>query len=244
VEFFKDESTRKCKHCGQKFVNPKMDFGFLLYSLGNRVWFDANNNSLIDGAEVGVSGVFVELYRDNGDGVYGAGDTYIGYDVTDSNGYYRFDNLPAGDYVVALPNDNFTSGGGYSALAGYWSSGTLMNSSGNLSDSTAADPDNDVDSDDNGVTTFSSVSIGSPNPINYVSSLAITLGGVPAEPTGETAPNGQGTVDNRANMTADFGFYRTGIGNLIFVNANPPGVDHRHYEPRTHPPRSGALVPY
>ena len=31
VEFFKDESTRKCKHCGQKFVNPKMDFGCASY---------------------------------------------------------------------------------------------------------------------------------------------------------------------------------------------------------------------
>ena len=27
VEFFKDESTRKCKHCGTKVINPKMDFG-------------------------------------------------------------------------------------------------------------------------------------------------------------------------------------------------------------------------
>jgi HD superfamily phosphodiesterase len=31
VEFFKDESTRKCKDCGQKFVNPKMDFGCASY---------------------------------------------------------------------------------------------------------------------------------------------------------------------------------------------------------------------
>jgi len=31
VEFFKDESTRKCKHCGYKFVNPKMDFGCASY---------------------------------------------------------------------------------------------------------------------------------------------------------------------------------------------------------------------
>ncbi len=27
VEFFKDESTRKCKNCGNKVINPKMDFG-------------------------------------------------------------------------------------------------------------------------------------------------------------------------------------------------------------------------
>lgn len=31
VEFFKDESTRKCRNCGQKFVNPKMDFGCASY---------------------------------------------------------------------------------------------------------------------------------------------------------------------------------------------------------------------
>jgi HD superfamily phosphohydrolase YqeK/DNA-directed RNA polymerase subunit RPC12/RpoP len=31
VEFFKDEPTRRCKGCGQKLVNPKMDFGCAAY---------------------------------------------------------------------------------------------------------------------------------------------------------------------------------------------------------------------
>ena len=31
VEFFKDESTRRCKKCGHKLVNPKMDFGCAAY---------------------------------------------------------------------------------------------------------------------------------------------------------------------------------------------------------------------
>jgi len=31
VEFFKDEATRRCKKCGYKFVNPKMDFGCAAY---------------------------------------------------------------------------------------------------------------------------------------------------------------------------------------------------------------------
>lgn len=31
VEFFKDEATRKCRNCGNKFVNPKMDFGCASY---------------------------------------------------------------------------------------------------------------------------------------------------------------------------------------------------------------------
>ena len=31
VEFFKDDTTRKCGSCGHKFVNPKMDFGCAAY---------------------------------------------------------------------------------------------------------------------------------------------------------------------------------------------------------------------
>ena len=31
VEFFKDESTRRCKQCGHKIINPKMDFGCAAY---------------------------------------------------------------------------------------------------------------------------------------------------------------------------------------------------------------------
>jgi hypothetical protein len=31
VEFFKDDTTRKCGHCGHRFVNPQMDFGCAAY---------------------------------------------------------------------------------------------------------------------------------------------------------------------------------------------------------------------
>ncbi|MBW1993716.1 MAG: HD domain-containing protein, partial [Deltaproteobacteria bacterium] len=31
VEFFKDDTSRKCQHCGNRFVNPHMDFGCAAY---------------------------------------------------------------------------------------------------------------------------------------------------------------------------------------------------------------------
>ena len=31
VEFYKDDTSRKCGHCGHRFVNPKMDFGCAAY---------------------------------------------------------------------------------------------------------------------------------------------------------------------------------------------------------------------
>jgi HD superfamily phosphohydrolase YqeK len=31
IEFFKDDSSRKCKHCGHKMLNPRIDFGCASY---------------------------------------------------------------------------------------------------------------------------------------------------------------------------------------------------------------------
>lgn len=201
--------------------NPSVDFGFVpLYSLGNRVWFDTNNNSAIDGSEVGIDSVRVELYLDNGDGVYGAGDNLVGFDTTDTNGYYRFDNLNPGNYVVVIPTSQFGSGG---ELENYWSSGTAATDAGVTSDSTTIDPDTgDVDSDDNGITAFTGSSI------NYVSSLAVTLGPGLSEPTNDndpaTNPEPGEAPNDQSNRTVDFGFYTLELGDQIFWDVNANGI--------------------
>lgn len=233
--------------------NPTMDFGFLLYSLGNRVWYDTDNDGVLDAGEAGIEGVRVELYRDDGTapGSYDASDTFLSYDETDSTGYYRFDDLPGDDYIVVIPGDNFRNVGvgdtmGTDPLAGYWSTGvSISNAAGALTESATNDPDNDQDassaplsSDENGITTFTSASISALNPVNYVASAAVTLGGVPLEPTGETAPDGQGSVDNHANMTVDFGFYRVTIGDLVFSDFNEDG----DYDSGPDAPLAGATV--
>lgn len=79
-----------------------MDFGFIpAFSLGNRVWYDTNNSSQISGTEVGIINVELELYNADASGVI---TTSTGLTVTTSaGGYYLFDNLPAGNYVVVIP---------------------------------------------------------------------------------------------------------------------------------------------
>ncbi len=202
-------------------LNPSLDFGFVpLYSLGNRVWFDTDNNSAINGAEVGINNVRVELYQDNGNGVYDAGDTPLGFDTTDASGYYRFDNLNPGNYVVLIPNGQFSTGG---ALDRYWSSGTNIANNGAVTDATANDPDTDVDdSDDNGITTLAG------NAINYVSSQAITLGPGLSEPTTDndpvTNPEPGEAPNDQSNRTVDFGFYRVELSNQIFWDLSVDGA--------------------
>ncbi|MEW6085140.1 MAG: sortase [Chloroflexota bacterium] len=209
-------------------ANMTVDFGFVpSYSIGNRVWFDTDNDSLRDiGIEVGVAGVIVELHSVDALGNF----TLVGTTTTDANGYYRFDGLAAGDYVVVLPEDNFTSGG---ALVGYWSSGTSLDGTGNTIETTAALANTDIDDDDNGTLQNAGTFAGA------VVSSVTTLGPGLSEPTNEPdAPLGQGAIDERANMTVDFGFYRLALGNLVFEDVNNDGT----FTPGTDVPIQGVLV--
>lgn len=74
-------------------------------ALGDTVFFDFNENGLQDILEPGIAGVTVNLIDANTGAV-------ISSTVTDANGFYLFDMLPAGNYAVEfvpLPGFVFTS---------------------------------------------------------------------------------------------------------------------------------------
>jgi uncharacterized repeat protein (TIGR01451 family) len=165
--------------------DSSIDFGFWQpMSLGNQVWFDTNNNGLIDPSEQGVAGVSVVLWK---------GATPVMTTTTIAGGYYTFTNVPAGDYVIQLPASNFAAG---APLAGYRSS-----------DPTEADPNADVDNNDNGVEDAA---------LGVVSGL-VTM-------TPYTEPDTDGDTDENTNWTIDFGFYKLELGNRVWVDANGNGL--------------------
>ena len=200
------------------------------YSLGNRVWFDTNNNGIVDVGEDGIPGVRVDLFRDNGatPGDFDTGDAFIGFKITDGTGYYRFDGLGADNYIVTIPADNFRNiGGGDNVasdpLAGYLSSGSSISANGVVTDTFGPDPDNTpIDNDDNGITNFVN------NILNYVSAHAVTLGPRTNEPISELDPNpnpGIGEAsDNQSDRTIDFGFLSHQLGDLIYQDINENGT--------------------
>lgn len=68
---------------------------------GDYVWIDTNKNGIQDDGATGVSGVRVELYKDNGDGISDpATDLFVGFTVTDGTGKYLFSTLQPGDYFA------------------------------------------------------------------------------------------------------------------------------------------------
>ncbi len=89
----------------QVTVSPQRDpkTGFI----GNRVFFDANQNGIHDDGEGGFGGVRVTLTGAGQDGVFGTGDDISRSQIVNASGYYGFANLAAGNYKVGfsgLPN--------------------------------------------------------------------------------------------------------------------------------------------
>jgi hypothetical protein len=83
------------------FVTQDFDFGFKnLTSIGDYVWSDQNENGIQDEEEFGVHEAVVTLYN--------ALDSIVGVAVTNLNGQYQIDNVPAGSglyiKVTGLPN--------------------------------------------------------------------------------------------------------------------------------------------
>ncbi len=77
-----------------------------LATLGNRVWYDLNNNGKQDDGELGVQAAIVELFKDaNGDGtISGAETTLVATERTNALGEYIFGGLTAGCYQVSFKN--------------------------------------------------------------------------------------------------------------------------------------------
>jgi TQXA domain-containing protein len=98
---------------------PYADFGYRGPYIGDYVWNDEDGDGKQGSAfDVGINGVELELWLDNDlDGNVSAGDTSITTTITANNpvddkpGFYLFDGLSAGTYIVRIAPAEFDSGG-------------------------------------------------------------------------------------------------------------------------------------
>ena len=87
------------QHCATASVGPSradVDFSYTppRYSLGDRVWTDANGNAAQDAGETGINGVTVTVTN--------AANAVVGTATTAGDGQYTVGNLPAGTYKVCV----------------------------------------------------------------------------------------------------------------------------------------------
>jgi hypothetical protein len=171
------------------------DFGFLGYSVGNQVWWDADGNGTRGTNEVGIAGVEMALLRSDG--------SLFGTTTTDEDGKYYFGGLPAGSYQVAVvsPLEN-------GPLNGATLTSTLTTT--------------DVDDNNNGSATNPNSNAAA---VSFTSiSEVFTLSGK-NEPTNESDEDPIATQpDNQSNLTIDFGFRRLSIGDFVWRDDNKNGI--------------------
>ncbi|PCE16159.1 hypothetical protein AUC47_09430 [Microbacterium sp. SZ1] len=174
-------------------------------SLGNRLWFDTGagantDDGRFDDGEDPVVGAVVELLDADGDPVLLNGAPVTA--TTDVNGFYRFDGLAPGQYVVRVAAENFADGGPLAAQLSSTGSSAAFDSGSN-------DADKGVDS-------RFPASTG-------ISSAVITLapgvtgdGDDGAAGAGQHGPYGDGFD----NLTADFGFVPAlSLGNRLWFDS-------------------------
>ena len=84
---------------------------FIPTNIGNFVWYDNDNDGIQDAGENGVEGVTVNLVTAGTDGVFGtADDVTVATQNTDENGFYLFEDVLPGEYIIVfdpstLPTD-------------------------------------------------------------------------------------------------------------------------------------------
>ncbi|MBK8900438.1 MAG: carboxypeptidase regulatory-like domain-containing protein [Anaerolineaceae bacterium] len=187
--------------------DPTWDAGlYQTLRLGNRVWFDIDNDGVLDVGEQPAAGVLMELLDGVGNPVTLPASAQPLTTTTDANGRYVFENLPTGDYIVRVAESNFD--GWTDPLYGF------VSSRSNAATDPAADPDNNSsDVDDNGR--------NNPDPANGgIVSYPVTLS-VGLEPTNEGADEDGSYANANSNLTVDFGFFELlTLGNFIWLDTN------------------------
>ena len=186
-------------------VNLTVDMGYIPYfSIGNRVFMDDGNGggTLNDGmqqpTETGIAGVDARLLDGTGTpvddpNIVGVQDYVV---TTDANGYYRFDDLLVGDYIVEVLASSLPSG---------------------VAPSTGQTTVNSPDQKDHGEDALTS---------GYYRSHTVTLatGSQPTDET--DIATGQGAEsphsDSNSNLAIDFGF--TPIADLTISKNVSPSV--------------------
>ncbi|MCI5190443.1 MAG: hypothetical protein D3905_11780, partial [Candidatus Electrothrix sp. AS4_5] len=108
-------------------INIAQDFGYvadLPNTISGTIWNDSNadgeltdgTSGMVDETGKGIVGVTIALYEDlNDNGKVDGEDRLVGTIETDSNGDYSFTNLPEGDYLVDVTDED-------NLLDGYWHS--------------------------------------------------------------------------------------------------------------------------
>ena len=173
-------------------------------SIGSYVWNDADSDGVQDAGELGINNALVELFVFDPDttAFVPAVDLQgvaVASQTTSSTGLYNFTNLPPGDYQVQVtPPTGFTP---------------TVNQNGS---------DDAVETDSN-IASEPSSGVFRSGTINLAIDDEVTESGTAA---GDTQDDNaiDPLIDSNGNMTVDFGFVLSAIGDTVFYDLDGDGI--------------------
>ncbi|MBL4671090.1 MAG: hypothetical protein JKX81_02430 [Arenicella sp.] len=218
--------------------NVSVDFGFYRLRLGNHIWLDENNNGTANGSEPAIANMQVQLFVDDGDGLFDPDlDQLLGSDTTDAQGQYLFDGLDEASYFVAIANAQT----GLTAGGDTYSTAIIQSSTATSAAGSALTGDND---DDGAPGTFGSITLVSYASVSTLLDLTVNGASTGESDTSNNGVTGTSATDvNNANvelnenivadfafpdsnsyLTADFGFVPdVSLGSTVWIDRNGNG---------------------
>ncbi len=189
--------------------------------IGDLVWFDADDDGTVNGAEYGINGIEVQLYLDvDDDGIFEPGGddgtavaTTTTATVAGQDGSYSFCSIIEGSYFVHIPTTEFDPG---DLLY-------LFGSSTTITDPTTTILENDNNGDDggdaatNGVTVLTAVSLNR--------RLEPTTADFDINDNGRRDASTNQTVDLGLTAVLDYGDLPDTYNNTIFGDDGPRHPD-------------------
>jgi protocatechuate 3,4-dioxygenase beta subunit len=185
---------------GRTLTDPSRDAGLWApFAIGDIVWYDLDHNGVHDAGEQPVVGATVTLTDAARNTVIDANGGSVGEAITDANGYYVFDNLLPGQYIVTFAHGK----------AGYlW---TVPNAT------TPATDDNDSDA------TF--IASGDTSSSTAVITLGIGSANVRRATAADDARYGATLAALYLDPTSDAGIWvPLAIGDLVWNDVNHDGL--------------------
>ncbi|WP_394162625.1 SdrD B-like domain-containing protein [Galactobacter valiniphilus] len=194
--------------------DPTLDFGFVVkdYAIGDFTWIDVDRDGVQDENEPVLPGVIVTLLDKDGNAIKGA-DDQDRIATTDANGFYLFDELPAGEYRVKFDYSQVKSEDlSWPGQSNLNPSQFVFTTAGEAKDGKNTDSDAARDTGISGVFTVGPVGDSNPGskPVaEYAEERGITL-----------------RATDAVNPTIDAGivFKNYAVGDYTWIDANRNGI--------------------
>ena len=101
-DIYYNSATARTSKEAEAIITTNIRVEVISREISGKVWYDINENGLIDESESFAEGIELELKKADGSKAVDVDGIEVENAITNNNGEYSFSNLPEGEYIVEL----------------------------------------------------------------------------------------------------------------------------------------------